>query len=80
MLGYVEVLAVALASATLDHITALREAGFSDEAIFEVVLITGYYALRCRMADGLGVDVDATARQHAALVDGLSYRAGADPA
>jgi alkylhydroperoxidase family enzyme len=77
MLNYVEVLAVAPAQATPDHVAALREAGFRDEEIFEIVMVTAYYALRCRMADGLGVDVDAQARQEAVLVDAFSYRAGA---
>jgi hypothetical protein len=42
-------------------------------------LITGYYALLCRMADVLAVDVDTGARRHAALVDALSYRVGSRP-
>lgn len=76
MLNYVEVLAVTPTRATPDHVAALREAGFRDEEIFEIVMVTAYYALRCRMADGLGVDVDAGARQNAILVDAFSYRAG----
>lgn len=76
MLDYVEVLATAPAQVTADHLAALREVGFGDAAIFEIVMVTAYYALRCRMADGLGVDVDARVKQDAALVDAFSYRAG----
>jgi alkylhydroperoxidase family enzyme len=74
MLSYVEVLAVTPAKATRDHVVGLREAGFRDEEIFEIVMVTAYYALRCRMADGLGVDVDDRARTTAVLVDAFSYR------
>jgi alkylhydroperoxidase family enzyme len=76
MLNYVEVLAVTPTRATPDHVAALRAVGFRDEEIFEIVMVTAYYSLRCRMADGLGVDVDAEARQSAMLVDAFSYRAG----
>jgi len=74
MLNYVEVLAVTPNKATPDHVAALRQTGFRDEEIFEIVMVTAYYALRCRMADGLGVDVDVQARQDAVLVDAFAYR------
>jgi alkylhydroperoxidase family enzyme len=76
MLNYVEVLALTPTKATPAHLAALREAGFRDEDIFEIVMVTAYYSLRCRMADGLGVDVDAGAGRDAVLVDAFSYRAG----
>lgn len=79
MLGYVEILAVTPTKASPDHVAALRGVGFRDEEIFEIVLVTAYYALRCRMADGLGVDVDDRARPDTVLVDAFSYRAGRDP-
>jgi len=74
MLSYVEVLALNPSRATKDHLEALQRAGFSDEAIFEIVMVTAYYALRCRMADGLGVDVDARAKRDPALVEAFAYR------
>ena len=82
MLGYVEILAVTPTKASPDHVAGLRRVGFRDEEIFEIVLITAYYALRCRMADGLGVDVDDCARADAVLVDAFAYRGGRedDPA
>ncbi|MGH7307292.1 MAG: carboxymuconolactone decarboxylase family protein [Candidatus Rokuibacteriota bacterium] len=75
MLAYVEVLALTPSKATAEHVAALRQAGFRDEEIFEIVMVTAYYALRCRMADGLGVEVDPRARQDSGLVEAFAYRA-----
>lgn len=41
-----------------DDVTALRRAGFSDAAILDVNLVTGYYAFVNRLADGLGVELE----------------------
>ena len=73
MLVYVELLALTPSKATPDHVAALRQAGFQDDEIFEIVMVTAYYSLRCRMADGLGVEVDARAKQDPALVDAFAY-------
>ena len=41
--------------AMVEHdVVALREAGWSDAAILDVNLVTGYYAFANRLADGLG--------------------------
>jgi len=40
-------------------IIALREAGFSDPAILDINQVVGYYAFVNRLADGLGVDLEA---------------------
>ncbi|MBI3827330.1 MAG: hypothetical protein HY294_15155 [Candidatus Rokubacteria bacterium] len=74
MLGYVEILALAPAKATPENVETLRQVGFSDEEIFEIVMVTGYYSLRCRMADGLGVEIDARLKQHGALATAFAYR------
>jgi alkylhydroperoxidase family enzyme len=74
MLAYVELLALTPGAATEGHIRALRNASFSDEQIFEIVMVTAYYSLRCRMADGLGVEIDARAKREAALVEAFDYR------
>jgi alkylhydroperoxidase family enzyme len=74
MLAYVEVVALTPSKATADRVVALRQVGFGDEEIFEIVMVTAYYALRCRMADGLGVDIDARAKQDGALVEAFAYR------
>lgn len=69
-------MATRVAGPATRSVAALRQVGFRDDEIFEIVMVTAYYALRCRMADGLGVDVDSRARQDAVLVDAFSYRAG----
>jgi uncharacterized peroxidase-related enzyme len=40
-------------------VIALRAAGFSDEAILDINQVTGYYAFVNRLADGLGVELEA---------------------
>ena len=40
-------------------VAALREAGLSDRDILDVNQVTAYYAYANRVADGLGVGVDA---------------------
>jgi len=74
MLAYVELLALTPSAAREAHVMELRHVGFSDAEIFEIVMVTGYYALRCRMADGLGVELDPRAQQDTALVEAFSYR------
>jgi uncharacterized peroxidase-related enzyme len=37
----------------------LREAGFSDSAILDMNQVAGYYAYVNRLADGLGVELEA---------------------
>ncbi len=40
-------------------VAALREAGFSDTAVLDVCQITGYFNFVNRLADGLGVEIEA---------------------
>ena len=44
---------------TEQDVIALRAAGFSDEAILDINQVTGYYAFVNRLADGLGVELEA---------------------
>lgn len=37
----------------------LREAGFTDGAILDINQVAGYYAFVNRLADGLGVELEA---------------------
>ena len=37
----------------------LRDAGFSNAGILDIVHVTGYYAYVNRLADGLGVELEA---------------------
>jgi uncharacterized protein YciW len=74
MLAHVELLALTPSAAREAHVAGLRRLGFSDAEIFEIVMVTAYYALRCRMADGLGVELDARAQRDTALVEAFAYR------
>lgn len=38
---------------------ALRDAGFGETAILDVTQVTAYYAYANRLADGLGVELEA---------------------
>ena len=38
---------------------ALRESGFSDRAILDIAQVVAYYAYVNRIADGLGVSLEA---------------------
>ncbi len=42
-----------------DDVEQLREAGFSDIDVLHIAEVVGYYAYVNRIADGLGVDVEA---------------------
>jgi uncharacterized peroxidase-related enzyme len=50
-------------------VAALRETGFSDEAILDINQVVGYYAFVNRLADGLGVQLEEfwKAEKNAAL-------------
>ena len=39
-------------------VDALREAGFSDRDILDIVEVVGYYAYANRIADGLGIELE----------------------
>ena len=40
-------------------IQELRDAGFSNAGILDILQVTGYYAYVNRLADGLGVELEA---------------------
>lgn len=40
-------------------VVALRQVGFQDSAILDINQITGYFAFVNRLADGLGVELEA---------------------
>lgn len=58
MLTYVEKLTLRPWEMVEADVVALRNAGFSDEAILDINQVTGYYAFVNRLADGLGVDLE----------------------
>lgn len=59
MLDYVSLLTERPSSVTAADVQRLREAGFDDRAIHDICAITGYYAFVNRIADGLGVELEA---------------------
>jgi alkylhydroperoxidase family enzyme len=59
MLEYVEKLTLRPWEMVEADVVRLREAGFSDAAILDVNQVTGYYAFVNRLADGLGVELEA---------------------
>ena len=59
LLAYAETLTRAPASMTATDITRLRDAGFDDRAIHDACAIVAYFAFVNRIADGLGVELEA---------------------
>ena len=55
MLLYAAKLTRTPAEMTADDVIGLREAGFTDRDVLDIVEITAYYAYANRIADGLGV-------------------------
>jgi uncharacterized peroxidase-related enzyme len=62
MLGYVEKLTLRPWEMSAPDVARLREAGFGDGAILDINQVTGYYAFVNRLADGLGVELEAIHR------------------
>lgn len=63
MLGYVEQLTLRPAEITREDVDGLRRAGFSDEDVLAICEVTAYYAYVNRIADGLGVELEADASE-----------------
>lgn len=59
MLDYVDKLTRTPADVSAADVSALRRAGFSDAAILDICQIAAYFAFVNRLADGLGVEVEA---------------------
>ncbi len=73
MLEYVEKITLAATTITEDDIENLRRNGWSDREVLDIALVSAYYCFRCRMADGLGVELDE-GRVDAELLDELRRR------
>lgn len=56
MLDYVEKLTLLPSSVTETDVETLREHGFSDAAIHDIVQVTALFAYYNRLADGLGIE------------------------
>ena len=59
MLEYVEKLTRVPWEMVEQDVIQLREVGFSDAAILDINQVTGYYAFANRLADGLGLQLEA---------------------
>jgi uncharacterized peroxidase-related enzyme len=59
MLDYAAKLTCTPKALTAGDIASLRGAGFDDRAIHDICAITGYFAFVNRIADGLGVELEA---------------------
>lgn len=59
MLSYSEKLTLTPWEMVEADVIALRNVGFSDAAILDINQVTGYYAFVNRLADGLGVELEA---------------------
>ena len=58
MLGFAVKLTETPAATSNADIDALREAGFSDRDILDIVEVAAYYAYANRIADGLGLQTE----------------------
>ena len=58
MLRYADKLTRTPATMAQDDVDALRAAGFSDAAVLDICMVTGYFAFVNRLADGLGVELE----------------------
>jgi alkylhydroperoxidase family enzyme len=45
-------------------VQSLRNTGFSDEGIMDIVQVAGYYASVNRLADGLGVELESNSDEN----------------
>ena len=59
MLEYVEKLTRAPASVTRTVVDGLRAHGFDDRMIHDTAAVTSYFAFVNRLADGLGIELEA---------------------
>jgi alkylhydroperoxidase family enzyme len=59
LLAYADVLTLTPQAVTRAYIDALRAAGYDDRAIHDACAIVGYFAFVNRIADGLGVQLEA---------------------
>ena len=58
MLEFAEYLTVSPSSITQNNVDALKEAGWNDEDIVDIVHITALYNYQVRVAEGLGIEIE----------------------
>ena len=59
MLEYAEFLTLNPSRVTQEHVQELRDAGWTDGDIIDIVHITAYINYMARVADGLGIELQA---------------------
>jgi len=59
ILEFVETLTLRPHEITASSLDPLRQAGFDDKVIHEIVQVTAYFAYVNRIADGLGVELES---------------------
>lgn len=59
LLDYADTLTLSPAAIRATHIDGLRAQGYDDRAIHDACAIVAYFAFVNRIADGLGVEVEA---------------------
>ena len=57
MLEFAEFLTLYPSNVTQDHVQELRDAGWTDEDVIDIVHITAYFNYMVRIADGLGIEL-----------------------
>lgn len=62
MLDYVAKLTLTPAEMRKGDVDALRDHGFSDRDILDIAMMTALFAYFNRIADGLGVELEAASR------------------
>ena len=65
MLEYAELLTVNPSGVTFDDVEGLRQAGWRDEDIVDIVHIVGAFNYLVRIADGLGIALEPEWAGHA---------------
>ncbi len=73
MLEFAEFLTVDPSAITSENIQVLRDEGWTDEDIVDIVHVTALYNYLDRVADGLGVELPSDMGREA-QVDKLSFR------
>jgi uncharacterized protein YciW len=65
MLEFTEQLTIAPSSMTEENVQALREAGWEDRDILDIVHVCAYFNFRVRIVDGLGLKLSDTQLERA---------------
>ena len=56
---FAESLTVSPSSVSQTNVDALRDAGWTDEDVIDIVHITALYAYQVRVAEGLGIEIES---------------------